>query len=177
MNCTSKLPLVSNEPTVWMKYCLDRPADSVLASLRKGIRRESVTRGGNQAYQGTPESEYTLCGRRSRSEIRILLELQLIGKIKEGDSIPLVYPASYRKTLATVHQANKDLVNRAIKSSLLSKKEWQALPFDERAAVFLKAADLISTKYRYDIVAATMLGQGKNAWQSEIDAAAEVIAI
>lgn len=47
------------------------------------------------------------------------------------------------------------------------------LPFSDRAAVFLKAADLISTKYRYDVMAATMVGQGKNAWQAEIDAAAE----
>jgi 1-pyrroline-5-carboxylate dehydrogenase len=49
------------------------------------------------------------------------------------------------------------------------------LPFADRAAVFLKAADLISGKYRYDIMAATMLGQGKNAWQAEIDSAAELV--
>lgn len=48
------------------------------------------------------------------------------------------------------------------------------MPFADRAAIFLKAADLISTKYRYDIMAATMIGQGKNAWQAEIDAAAEL---
>lgn len=48
------------------------------------------------------------------------------------------------------------------------------MPFADRAAIFLKAADLVSTKYRYDIMAATMLGQGKNAWQAEIDAAAEL---
>lgn len=48
------------------------------------------------------------------------------------------------------------------------------LPFADRAAIFLKAADLISGKYRYDIMAATMVGQGKNAWQAEIDAAAEL---
>jgi 1-pyrroline-5-carboxylate dehydrogenase len=48
------------------------------------------------------------------------------------------------------------------------------LPWNDRAAIFLKAADLISGKYRYQLLAATMLGQGKNAWQAEIDAAAEV---
>lgn len=48
------------------------------------------------------------------------------------------------------------------------------MPFADRAAVFLKAADLISGKYRYEIMAATMVGQGKNAWQAEIDAAAEI---
>lgn len=49
------------------------------------------------------------------------------------------------------------------------------MPFADRAAIFLKAADLIAGKYRYDLMAATILGQGKNAWQAEIDAAAELI--
>jgi 1-pyrroline-5-carboxylate dehydrogenase len=48
------------------------------------------------------------------------------------------------------------------------------MPWSDRAAIFLKAADLISGKYREQILAATILGQGKNAWQAEIDAAAEV---
>jgi 1-pyrroline-5-carboxylate dehydrogenase len=48
------------------------------------------------------------------------------------------------------------------------------MAWPDRAAIFLKAADLIAGKYRYEIMAATMLGQAKNAWQAEIDAAAEV---
>jgi 1-pyrroline-5-carboxylate dehydrogenase len=48
------------------------------------------------------------------------------------------------------------------------------MPWSDRAAIFLKAAELISGKYRYKLLAATILGQGKNAWQAEIDAAAEV---
>lgn len=48
------------------------------------------------------------------------------------------------------------------------------MPWGDRAAIFLKAADLVSGKYRYKLMAATMVGQGKNAWQAEIDAAAEV---
>lgn len=48
------------------------------------------------------------------------------------------------------------------------------MPWNDRAAIFLKAADLVSKKYRYKLMAATILGQGKNAWQAEIDAAAEV---
>lgn len=55
-----------------------------------------------------------------------------------------------------------------------AKESWEMLPFADRAAVFLKAADLISGKYRYDVMAATIVGQGKNAWQAEIDAAAEL---
>ena len=57
---------------------------------------------------------------------------------------------------------------------MAAKASWEALPRADRAAIFLKAADLVSGKYRYKLMAATMLGQGKNAWQAEIDAAAEV---
>ncbi len=65
-------------------------------------------------------------------------------------------------------------MNEAIEAALAAKPAWESLPFADRAAVFLKAADLISGKYRYEIMAATMLGQGKNAWQAEIDSAAEL---
>jgi 1-pyrroline-5-carboxylate dehydrogenase len=83
-------------------------------------------------------------------------------------------PADHKSVIATYSQASEEDVNTAIEAALAAKPEWESLPFADRAAVFLKAADLISTKYRYDIMAATMLGQGKNAWQAEIDAAAEL---
>lgn len=76
--------------------------------------------------------------------------------------------------MATYSKAGPEDVKRAIDSALAAKEAWASLPFADRAAVFLKAADLISTKYRYEIMAATMLGQGKNAWQAEIDSAAEL---
>lgn len=76
--------------------------------------------------------------------------------------------------MASYHTATNADVSKAIDAALAAKPAWESLPFADRAAVFLKAADLISTKYRYDIMAATMLGQGKNAWQAEIDAAAEL---
>lgn len=65
-------------------------------------------------------------------------------------------------------------MQEAIASALKAKKEWENLAFVDRAAVFLKAAELVSTKYRYELMAVTMVGQGKNAWQAEIDAAAEL---
>jgi 1-pyrroline-5-carboxylate dehydrogenase len=74
------------------------------------------------------------------------------------------------------------LIEQAIEGALQAKKEWENLPWEERCAVFLKAADLLSNKYRYQVLAATILGQGsfrlilgKNAWQAEIEAAAELI--
>lgn len=61
----------------------------------------------------------------------------------------------------------------AIDRALEAKPAWENTSFKDRAAVFLRAAELIAGKYRYDIMAATMLGQGKNIWQAEIDSAAE----
>uniref|UniRef100_A0A8H7NCX9 Aldehyde dehydrogenase domain-containing protein n=1 Tax=Bionectria ochroleuca TaxID=29856 RepID=A0A8H7NCX9_BIOOC len=83
-------------------------------------------------------------------------------------------PADHASPVASYHTATPADVSKAIDSALAAKPAWEALPFADRAAVFLKAADLIANKYRYDIMAVTMLGQGKNAWQAEIDAAAEL---
>ncbi|KAJ3044012.1 1-pyrroline-5-carboxylate dehydrogenase [Rhizophlyctis rosea] len=77
-------------------------------------------------------------------------------------------------TLATYSEADASIIQKAIKNALRAKPAWEAMPFNDRAAIFLKAADLLSTKYRYDVLAATVMGQGKNAWQAEIDAAAEL---
>jgi len=83
-------------------------------------------------------------------------------------------PADHKSIVASYSQATPEHVDQAIEAAMAAKGEWESLPFADRAAVFLKAADLISTKYRYDLMAATMLGQGKNAWQAEIDTAAEL---
>ena len=72
------------------------------------------------------------------------------------------------------HEADNATVSAAIEGALAAKSEWEAMPWPDRAAIFLKAADLVGQKYRYKLMAATILGQGKNAWQAEIDAAAEV---
>lgn len=76
--------------------------------------------------------------------------------------------------MCTYHEADPQTVAAAIDGALAAKAEWESLPWNDRAAIFLKAADLVSGKYRNKILAATILGQGKNTWQAEIDAAAEV---
>lgn len=86
-----------------------------------------------------------------------------------------VNPAKVSQELANITQATEDDVKAAIQASKDAKEKWLNTPFIDRAAIFLKAADLISTKYRYDMLAATMLGQGKNVYQAEIDCVAELI--
>ncbi|GAM42620.1 delta-1-pyrroline-5-carboxylate dehydrogenase [Talaromyces pinophilus] len=82
-------------------------------------------------------------------------------------------PATH-KPVAYYSEASKANVEAAIEAALAARGDWAAMPWSDRASIFLKAADLISTKYRYDIMALTMAGQGKNAWQAEIDSAAEL---
>ena len=95
-------------------------------------------------------------------------------KVKTGKLSKQPLPASHAHHLCAYHEADATLTRQAIEDALAAKEEWENMPWHDRAAIFLKAADLISGKYRYEIMAATILGQGKNAWQAEIDAAAEV---
>lgn len=83
-------------------------------------------------------------------------------------------PTEHSLKLCTYTTATREIVQEAIKNALAAKSAWESMPFNDRAAIFLKAADLLTTKYRYQVMAATMLGQGKNAWQAEIDSAAEL---
>ncbi|KAL1747273.1 Aldehyde/histidinol dehydrogenase [Schizophyllum fasciatum] len=95
-------------------------------------------------------------------------------EVKTGKLNKQYMPHDKTKVLCTFHEADEATVASAIEGALKAKADWETLPWADRAAIFLKAADLISGKYRYKIMAATMLGQGKNAWQAEIDAAAEL---
>ncbi|GJE87410.1 delta-1-pyrroline-5-carboxylate dehydrogenase [Phanerochaete sordida] len=94
--------------------------------------------------------------------------------VKTGKLAKQPIPADHANHLCSYHEADEATVAAAIDGALAAKAEWEAMPWNDRAAIFLKAADLVSGKYRYKLMAATMLGQGKNAWQAEIDAAAEL---
>ena len=77
--------------------------------------------------------------------------------------------------MADYVQASAEDVNASIDAALAAKPAWEATPFEDRAAIFLRACDLITGKYRYELLSATMLGQSKNIWQAEIDAAVETV--
>ena len=86
----------------------------------------------------------------------------------------MTMPSEHASVFAQYADASEDDVSAAMESALSANSAWQDMPFTDRAAIFLRAAELVSGKYRYELMAATMLGQGKNAWQAEIDAAAEL---
>ncbi|KAK0499526.1 delta-1-pyrroline-5-carboxylate dehydrogenase [Armillaria luteobubalina] len=94
--------------------------------------------------------------------------------VKTGKLAKQPLPHDHANHLCTYHEADPATVASAIDGALAAKAEWESMPWADRAAIFLKAADLVSGKYRYKLMAATILGQGKNPWQAEIDAAAEL---
>jgi 1-pyrroline-5-carboxylate dehydrogenase len=96
-------------------------------------------------------------------------------EIRTGQTGKIVMPADHSHVLAIYHKATEKEVALAIKAALDAKECWMTLAWMERAAIMIRAAELISKKYRFVLNAATMLGQGKNACQAEIDSACEVI--
>jgi len=94
--------------------------------------------------------------------------------IKTDETRTLHPPHQHKFTLGTYYQGQKPHVAGAVDAALKAKPLWENMPWEERATIFLKAADLIGGFYRYRINAATMLGQSKNAYQAEIDAACEL---
>jgi len=96
-------------------------------------------------------------------------------RVTTGRTTEAVMPHDHRHVLATWHKAGASEVQRAIDAAGAAYREWSRLPWQERAAIFLRAADLLAGPYRMMLNAATMLGQSKTAHQAEIDAACELI--
>jgi 1-pyrroline-5-carboxylate dehydrogenase len=107
---------------------------------------------------------------------RIEIPLVIGGQaLKTGRLGQVTIPHNHGHILADYHQAGKKEVRMAIEAAMDAKTDWQRLRWEERAAIFLKAADLLAGKYRFQINAASMLSTSKNAYQAEIDAACELI--
>ena len=96
-------------------------------------------------------------------------------EIRSGAIEPSVMPHKHGHVLGHFHKATADHVRQAVDAALAARKEWSSWSFEDRAAVFLRAAELLTTSWRSTIVAATMLGQSKTAYQAEIDAASELV--
>ena len=96
-------------------------------------------------------------------------------RVTTGRTMDIVMPHDHRHVLAVGHKAGASEVQRAVDAAGAAHHDWSRLPWHERAAIFLRAADLLAGSYRMTLNAATMLGQSKTAHQAEIDAACELI--
>lgn len=96
-------------------------------------------------------------------------------EVRTDKKHPLSPPHDHQHILGHFYEGDKGHVEMAINAALGAKRAWEELPWEQRASIFLKAADLVAGPYRAEINAATMLGQSKNAYQAEIDSACELI--
>jgi len=96
-------------------------------------------------------------------------------EVRTEDKRDLTPPFDHQKKVGQANFGTKEHVKQAIDAALAARAEWAELPWEQRASVFLRAADLIAGPYRYEMNAASMVAQSKNAFQSEIDAVCELI--
>jgi 1-pyrroline-5-carboxylate dehydrogenase len=125
---------------------------------------------------GSPERAELKARLASMATEHVDIPLIIGGKeIRTGKTFNAVMPFKHSHVLATVHSAEPQHVQMAIDAALAARKEWASWPWEDRAAVMLKAADLLAGPWRATLNAATMLNQAKTAFQTEIDAACELI--
>ena len=125
---------------------------------------------------GSPERAALKDRLRSMSNERIDIPNIIGGKeIHTGEVVESVMPHNHRHVLGQWHRANTASIDLAVAAAKETAKDWANWAWEDRAAVFLKAAELLATTWRQTLNAATMLGQSKTAFQAEIDAACELI--
>ena len=140
-----KVPSAINEP--------------VLSYAPGSVERENVLKAYKYMYNSTIEVPMYINGK----------------NIKTGQTQTMSPPHDHQHVVGIYHTANKSHVEQAIATALEARKTWSQLPWEQRAGIFLKAAELIAGPYRAKINAATMMAQSKTVHQAEIDAACEFI--
>ncbi|MGI9043445.1 MAG: L-glutamate gamma-semialdehyde dehydrogenase [Gemmatimonadaceae bacterium] len=125
---------------------------------------------------GSPERAELKTRIESMRSERVDIAAVIGGKeIRTGDLAQSVMPHNHRHVLADWHRATDAHVDMAIEAARKAQREWASWAWEDRAAIFLKAAELLTTTWRQTLNAATMLGQSKTAFQAEIDASCELI--
>lgn len=124
--------------------------------------------------KGSPERVALDAELKRQSSIQLEIPLIIGGKeVFTGDTGKVVMPHNHKHVLATYHKAGEKEIKEAIAAAMAAHEEWANLSWITRATIMLKVADLITIKYRATLSAATMLGQSKNIYQSEIDSICE----
>lgn len=141
------------------------------------FQRYPVTNEPVKGY-GPGSKERTELEKELNKQMEMQVEVPLIigGKeIKTSNPRPIICPHKHKHQLGRFHQAGPEEIKAAAKAALDAKSKWSALPWEDRAAVFRKASDLLAGKYRNVLNAATMLCQSKTAIQAEIDSGCELV--
>ncbi len=143
-----------------------------------GIRRvpEPVNDPNRSYAPGTPERAELKARLKTMASEKIDIPLVIGGReIRTGRLEKSVMPHDHQHVLAEYHKAGPEHIQQAIAAAAEARREWASWPWEDRAAVILRAAELLATTWRATLNAATMLGQSKTAFQAEIDAASEMV--
>jgi len=143
-----------------------------------GVRRvPQPVNDPNRSYApGTPERAELKARLKVMADEKLDIPLVIGGKeVRTGRTAQSVMPHDHKHVLADYHLAGPAEVQQAIAAAAEARREWGSWPWEDRAAVLLRAAELLATTWRATLNAATMLGQSKTAFQAEIDAASEMI--
>jgi 1-pyrroline-5-carboxylate dehydrogenase len=125
---------------------------------------------------GSPERKELQAMLKHLRSIEVDVPMYIGGKeVRSNDKVMMSPPHDHQHVLGYFHKSNAEHVKQAIDAALAAKTNWENVSWENRAAIFLKAADLLAGPYRAKLNAATMLGQSKNAYQAEIDSACEFI--
>ena len=152
-------------------------SDAILSSIT-GVRRvpAPINEPVRSYAPGSPERAALKERLASMAEERVDIPIIIGGReVRSGDTSRAVMPHRHTHVLADWHRATTRHVSQAIDAARVARAEWSNWAWEDRAAVFLKAADLLANTWRPTLNAATMLGQSKTAFQAEIDAACELI--
>jgi 1-pyrroline-5-carboxylate dehydrogenase len=139
-----KVPKAVNEPVV--QYAANSPEQTNLLAMYKKMYKQQID---IPLYIGSEE-------------------------IRTGETISMHPPHDHKHSVGKYHIAEKEHIEKAVKDAMDARKKWANTPWESRAAIFLKAADLLAGPFRDKMNAATMIAQSKNVMQSEIDAVAEL---
>lgn len=152
-------------------------SDTSVASLAARRRLPPVVNEPIRSYApGTPERVSLKARLDSMAAEQVDIPVIVNGKeYRTGDTATVTMPHDHGHVLGTWHKATPELVQQAIAATNEARVEWSRWPWEDRVAVFLRAAELLATTWRDTVNAATMLGQSKTAFQSEIDAACELV--
>jgi 1-pyrroline-5-carboxylate dehydrogenase len=154
------------------------PAPITLNAAFAGVRRvPQPTNDPNRSYApGTPERSELKARLKAMASEKIEIPLVIGGReIRTGRTAKTVMPHDHQHVLAEYHMAGPEHIQQAIAAAAEARREWGSWPWEDRAAVLLRAAEMLASTWRATLNAATMLGQSKTAFQAEIDAASEMI--
>jgi 1-pyrroline-5-carboxylate dehydrogenase len=150
----------------------------VLNAAFAGVRRvpDPVNEPTRAYAPGSPERAELKARLASMAAEKIEIPLVIGGReIRTGRIEKAVMPHNHRHVLAEYHMAAPEHIEQAIAAAAAARREWASWPWEDRAAVLLRAAELLATTWRSTVNAATMLGQSKTVFQAEIDSACEMI--